>query len=167
MKTAALLGITGQLNCYGRLPNNSMVAQYCICFQVGSTHWPISSSTERGIFDPSDSDTVSVVPSETTINNFNPHLMKHSKDIKSGMNHEVIDLVLQSKPQGAELCLKFYVRKINPGFQDDTGEIDLIGCKSGPTLPEKQQEHVSHINFLTHLINEISLNSIPSHPVTP
>ena len=87
--------------------------------------------------------------------------MKFSKDFKPGINHEMIDLALQSKPQGAAFCLKFGGRKISSGFQDDTGDIDLIGCNSDPTLSEKQQKRASRVNFLTHLINEISLNSIP------
>ena len=68
---------------------------------------------------------------------------------------------MQSKPYDAAFCLKFDGRKISPGFQDNTGDIDLIGCEEGLTLSQKQAKHASRVEFLTKLIDDVSLHSIP------
>ena len=56
----------------------------------------ISSDSKPRIFDPTNSNIVFVVPSETTIDYFKP-----------GINEQVIDLAVQSKPDDAAFCLKF------------------------------------------------------------
>ena len=121
----------------------------------------ISSDSKPGIFDPTNSNIVFVVPSETTINKFSPYPGEFPKYFKPSINEQVIDLAVQFKPCDAAFCLKFEGRKISPGFQDNTGDIDLIGCEEGLTLSQKQAKHASRVEFLTKLSDDVSLHSIP------
>ena len=121
----------------------------------------ISSDSKPGNFDPTNSNIVFVVPSETTINKFSPYPGKFPKYFKPGINEQVIGLAVQSKPYDAAFCLKFDGQKISPGFQDNTGDIDLIGCEEGLTLSQKQAKHASRVEFLTKLIDDVSLHRIP------
>ena len=118
-----------------------------------STGQQLSESSQKGVYNPSDSNIVFVLPSETVLNKFNPYKESMPKRMKPGIFPDAINQAVDATPPTASMCLKWDGRKVSPGFREDTGDIDLLGCEEDETLEERREKHASLVSNFDTAIN--------------
>lgn len=78
------------------------------------------------------------------------------KRLKPGIYEEPIKQAVSSAPNGTAMCLKWDGRKVSPGFHDDSGDIDLLGCEETATLDERKSHQKELDLFFDEKINYVS-----------
>ena len=113
---------------------------------------PLFESSQKCVYNPSDSNIVFVLPSETVLNKFNPYKESMPKRMEPGIFPDAIRQVIDATPPTASMCLKWDGRKVSPGFREDTRDIDLFGCEEDETLEERREKYASLVSNFDTLI---------------